>query len=325
MAKEHIFHAQIITLHSYSSKVTFFVSQGPPDSNPGVLSRKYVVLSWIAFAGEMASLRRSKALSPDGQTARFLYTILKQLDLKAIDWNLVAEGLDITNGHAARMRFSRFKQHMEGIPTQPRNPRPKKDGTKDTKNVKGKGLKRGPDGDIKGEDMKGEDGEAEEARIKSEPSSRVKGEPGVMEDSKGIEQPPAVRVKREPDADEIASQPTSRPGYLTQPMSGYELVPAANLAFATPLTTSARNPSILSPPPMATVSLADLHLSATSIPPTPCFGKATPSFVFADRTAAAIATTNQAVMGVKAEFDLMGIPMHPASDQPLVKSEPIDA
>jgi hypothetical protein len=32
-----------------------------------------------------------------------------------IDWNLVASQLDITNGHAARMRFSRFKQHMEGV------------------------------------------------------------------------------------------------------------------------------------------------------------------------------------------------------------------
>jgi len=277
------------------------------------------------IAGEMASLRRSKALSPDGQTARFLYTILKQLDLKAIDWNLVAEGLDITNGHAARMRFSRFKQHMEGIPTQPRNPRPKKDGTKDTKNAKGKRLKRGPDDDIKGEDMKGEDGEAEETRIKPEPGSRVKGEPGVIKDSKGIEQPPAVRVKREPDADEIASQSTGRPGYLTQPMSGYELVPAANLAFATPLTMSAPNASILSPPPMATVSLADLHLSAASIPPTPCFDKATPSFVFANRTATTIAATNRAVMGIEAEFDLMGSPMHAAGDQPLVKSEPIDA
>lgn len=271
----------------------------------------------------MASLRRSKALSPDGQTAQFLYTILKQLDLKAIDWNLVADGLGITNGHAARMRFSRFKQHMEGIPTQPRNPRPKKDGTKDTKNAKGKGLKRGPDDDIKGEDIKGEDGEAEEARIKPEPGSRTKSE--VMEDSKRIEQPPAVRVKREPDADEIASQSTGRSGYLTLSMSDYEPVPAANLAFATPLTMSAPNASIISPPPMATVSLADLQLFSAPIPPTPRFDKAAPSFVFADRTTTAIAATNQAVMGIKAEFDLMGSPMHTTGDQPLVKSEPVDA
>ena len=86
----------------------------------------------------------------DGQTAKFLYTILKQLDLKSvgifkprpplllsscprsltlvqIDWNLVASQLEITNGHAARMRFSRFKQHMEGTTTAPRTPRPKKE------------------------------------------------------------------------------------------------------------------------------------------------------------------------------------------------------
>ena len=37
---------------------------------------------------------------------------------------MVADSLDITNGHAARMRFSRFKQQMEGIPTTPRKPRP---------------------------------------------------------------------------------------------------------------------------------------------------------------------------------------------------------
>ncbi|KAI9873376.1 MAG: hypothetical protein M1830_000476 [Pleopsidium flavum] len=59
----------------------------------------------------------------DSATAKFLYTIIKQLDLKSIDWNIVALQLDITNGHAARMRFSRFKQHMEGIPISPRKPR----------------------------------------------------------------------------------------------------------------------------------------------------------------------------------------------------------
>ena len=32
-----------------------------------------------------------------------------------IDWQQVANQLDITNGHAARMRYSRFKQQMEGV------------------------------------------------------------------------------------------------------------------------------------------------------------------------------------------------------------------
>ena len=43
-----------------------------------------------------------------------------------IDWNLVASQLEISNGHAARMRFSRFKQQMEGITSTPRAAKPKK-------------------------------------------------------------------------------------------------------------------------------------------------------------------------------------------------------
>ena len=74
----------------------------------------------------MASLRRSKSLTPDGQTARFLYTILKQLDLKTVDWTIVAEAIGITNGHAARMRYSRFKQQIEGTPNQSKKERSKK-------------------------------------------------------------------------------------------------------------------------------------------------------------------------------------------------------
>ncbi|KAI9807608.1 MAG: hypothetical protein M1825_005548 [Sarcosagium campestre] len=45
--------------------------------------------------------------------------MLKQLDIRSvwalIDWQAVADQLSITNGHAARMRYSRFKQAMEGI------------------------------------------------------------------------------------------------------------------------------------------------------------------------------------------------------------------
>ena len=44
-----------------------------------------------------------------------------------IDWNDVASDLDITNGHAARMRFSRFKQQMEGIQPPRRKPRTAKE------------------------------------------------------------------------------------------------------------------------------------------------------------------------------------------------------
>lgn len=40
-----------------------------------------------------------------------------QLLTNQIDWSLVATELDISNGHAARMRYSRFKQQMEGSTT----------------------------------------------------------------------------------------------------------------------------------------------------------------------------------------------------------------
>lgn len=50
----------------------------------------------------------------------------------------MASQLEITNGHAARMRFSRFKQHMEGTTTTPRTQRPKK-----PKNEQAESKKRG--------------------------------------------------------------------------------------------------------------------------------------------------------------------------------------
>ncbi|KAE8341208.1 hypothetical protein BDV24DRAFT_163635 [Aspergillus arachidicola] len=74
----------------------------------------------------MTTVRRSKAMPTDGPTVKFLYTIIKQLDLKSIDWGLVANQLEISNGHAARMRYSRFRQQMEGITSTPRTSRTKK-------------------------------------------------------------------------------------------------------------------------------------------------------------------------------------------------------
>ncbi|KAL3485419.1 hypothetical protein BJX62DRAFT_242985 [Aspergillus germanicus] len=65
-------------------------------------------------------VRRSKTMPIDSPTAKFLYTILKQLDLKGIDWSLVASQLEISNGHAARMRYHRFKNQMEGTTSTPR-------------------------------------------------------------------------------------------------------------------------------------------------------------------------------------------------------------
>ncbi|TQV97621.1 hypothetical protein V2A60_006634 [Cordyceps javanica] len=54
----------------------------------------------------------------DNAMARFLFAILKQKNLKDIDWNQVANDpvllQPITNGHAARMRYSRFRSTVTG-------------------------------------------------------------------------------------------------------------------------------------------------------------------------------------------------------------------
>ncbi|KAJ5643999.1 uncharacterized protein N7484_006506 [Penicillium longicatenatum] len=59
-------------------------------------------------------VQRGKVLEIEGPTPKFLYAMLKQLDLKIVDWNRVAAEQAISNGHAARMRFSRFRNQMEG-------------------------------------------------------------------------------------------------------------------------------------------------------------------------------------------------------------------
>ncbi|TWU78647.1 hypothetical protein ED733_005485 [Metarhizium rileyi] len=60
----------------------------------------------------------------DNAMARFLFAILKQKNLKDIDWNQVAQDpvllQSITNGHAARMRYSRFRATVTGHEPQKR-------------------------------------------------------------------------------------------------------------------------------------------------------------------------------------------------------------
>ncbi|KAM4059912.1 hypothetical protein HRG_002469 [Hirsutella rhossiliensis] len=60
----------------------------------------------------------------DNTMARFLFAILKQKDLKDIDWNRVAQDpvlkQPISNGHAARMRYARFRATVTGHEPQKR-------------------------------------------------------------------------------------------------------------------------------------------------------------------------------------------------------------
>ncbi|KAK7417151.1 hypothetical protein QQX98_004754 [Neonectria punicea] len=65
-------------------------------------------------------------MTPNSENAmaRFLLAILNQKNLKDIDWNQVAADpvlmQPITNGHAARMRFARFRSSVNGHEPQKR-------------------------------------------------------------------------------------------------------------------------------------------------------------------------------------------------------------
>ncbi|KAF9877737.1 hypothetical protein CkaCkLH20_04872 [Colletotrichum karsti] len=112
----------------------------------------------------------------DNQMTRFLFAILKQKNLKDIDWNAVAHdpilSQPITNGHAARMRYSRFRSAMLGIEPQKRN-RAAVNKNRVTKSKKEPKPKKEEDSD----------------------NDRVKPEPGTTNSSSRTRSP--VRVKQE--------------------------------------------------------------------------------------------------------------------------------
>ena len=93
-----------------------------------------------------------------------------------IDWNAVASELGITNGHAARMRYSRFKMQMEGKPPAPRKPRsaaPRNKKPKPQKLSKPEAKDEGPS-PVKAET---EQMDGVEPAVKTEPV--IKAEPGL--------------------------------------------------------------------------------------------------------------------------------------------------
>ncbi|EFE37410.1 hypothetical protein TRV_07943 [Trichophyton verrucosum HKI 0517] len=196
----------------------------------------------------MATVKRSKTMPADGQTTKFLYTILKQLDLKSlvlghqIDWNLVASQLEITNGHAARMRFSRFRQHMEGNTTSARSPRAKKSKAETAKSKKAmfdepvKGKERSPTGSAS-------------PTVKKEPEPPVKPEPAFQV---GMSEPASV-------------SPPPPPQYFYPP--GMEAVPRCFENAAIPNPSPFFDFSTVSPAQLTTPSLVPEPVIGYSAPP----------------------------------------------------------
>ena len=106
-------------------------------------------------------------------------------DAWQIDWNQVAADNGVTNGHAARMRFSRFKQQMEGTYPTRRTPKDASDsaGTKKGKTPgerRAKKLDKRRKSGTKNDREDGEDARVKEEDDDDEEEGGVKLEP--MED-----------------------------------------------------------------------------------------------------------------------------------------------
>ncbi|KAI4237622.1 MAG: hypothetical protein LQ352_007932 [Teloschistes flavicans] len=184
----------------------------------------------------MATMRRNRTMPTDAACSKFLYTIMKQLDLKSIDWNAVADELEITNGHAARMRYSRFKQQMEGVVPQARKPRtPKK---KDASDDAPKPKKR----------KRAQQTQSEKDNV---PKDEIAPVNGVQDTAPTVKAAPAI--KSEPMAPLIKSEPVVKEEPGEQSIASFPLAPpnpiSPSLTNATANTTQwlATEPATIAP------------------------------------------------------------------------------
>ncbi|KAK3320953.1 hypothetical protein B0T19DRAFT_444754 [Cercophora scortea] len=130
--------------------------------------------------------------SNDETMKRLLFAILQQKDLKDIDWEKVANSpylpQKISNGHAARMRYARYKQTVMGTEPQRRNrANPIKARVTKRKNAE-----------------KAKMDEASEYIIKSEPALDHHQHDGAFSDAHSVQPPQSPVIKDEglpaPDA-----------------------------------------------------------------------------------------------------------------------------
>ncbi|KFY21971.1 hypothetical protein V493_06958 [Pseudogymnoascus sp. VKM F-4281 (FW-2241)] len=135
----------------------------------------------------------------EAQMAKFMYYIVKQLDVRSVDWNLVANDMEITNGHAARMRFARFKNQMEGTVPKTRAPRDKSRAPK-AKRMKTKDEKKEEDG-----------GEKALLKLKLEEGATVNTAAGSGAGPEGQALARSPAIKPEP-ADEVVLGDADAPG-----------------------------------------------------------------------------------------------------------------
>ncbi|KAF1981298.1 hypothetical protein K402DRAFT_467643 [Aulographum hederae CBS 113979] len=156
------------------------------------------------------------------QNSELMFAMLKQLHdhHKWIDWNRVAEDVGISKGHAARMRWTRYRTNMDPATApslqrkHPPYPYPSKKPYPDSDSDDPKGRKKHQSGKSKGKD-RDRDGEKEKEKGKDKaanprkrktthkaPKSKIGFESGtrdVSDDDDGVEDTKAGILKREPE------------------------------------------------------------------------------------------------------------------------------
>ncbi|KAF2457102.1 hypothetical protein BDY21DRAFT_371924 [Lineolata rhizophorae] len=168
----------------------------------------------------------------DKENARLCYSMLKQQDLKTIDWKAVAAENNISNAHAARMRYSRLRTQMERSSPPPYRPRGRKPGSK-SKFADEKGVKRNAN----------DSDDSEYSRTPDKKAKILKGEPKEEED---VKLPAWFK-------DEEVKDPTSTSVFKTEPepecYSSDHSVPKIGETSISPGEIKNENPTIDGPLP----------------------------------------------------------------------------
>ncbi|OJI96375.1 hypothetical protein ASPVEDRAFT_78149 [Aspergillus versicolor CBS 583.65] len=178
-------------------------------------------------------VRRSKTMPTDSPSAKFLYAIVKQLDLKGIDWNLVASQLEISNGHAARMRYHRFRNQMEGIHSTQRkraSTKPPKSGINSLRAKKQKEITPEPTQEVKAE-FKGEPELLTESAYKTEP--HMKTDPFLCQPSSSLADIPQYEPQTLASSYAHSRSPSFAPSIAT-PYQNMSLTPEFRMCSSMP-------------------------------------------------------------------------------------------
>jgi hypothetical protein len=176
----------------------------------------------------------------DKENVAFLYSIIRQLETKHVSWKIVAHDNDITNDHAARMRFHRLRQQFEGLTPKKRGPRKGTDAkgkchaefgdnASDEEDDKGKVKKERKRKLCKTEDSESEEDALAKHRAKKRPVGSVKLEPGVVKREPG-EGPAVAGGRPNGVAPGAASKPPPPPAVMAQRPGNTAMMPT-NMAF----------------------------------------------------------------------------------------------